>query len=191
VSTIETEKNALRRTVRQVLAGLSAADRRSSDQALFKAFLNLTQVKAAKTILLFRGVGQEPETTRLFSPLRDLGKIIYFPKCLPGNQMEIRQVTDESALIPGAYGFPEPGEECPIVEPGRLDLVLVPALCYDKHCFRLGQGGGYYDRFLEHYSGYTVGLCRDAVLQEKVPVGPHDRSVHCVLTEISRFSQKA
>ncbi|MPM16641.1 putative protein YqgN [bioreactor metagenome] len=191
MSTIEAEKTALRRTVRQVLAGMSSADRRASDQALFEAFLNLTQVKTAKSILLFRGVGLEPETANLISPLRDLGKIMCFPKSLPGSLLEIRQVEDESALVPGTYGIPEPGEECPLMEPGRLDLVLVPALCYDKHCFRLGQGGGYYDRFLERYSGYTVGFCRDAVLQENVPVGPHDRCVHCVLTEKRRFSRKA
>lgn len=191
MSTIEADKAALRRTVRLALAGLSEEERRASDRALFEALFNLTEVKTAKSILLFRGIGQEPETARLISPLRDRGKTIYFPKCLPGSLLEIRQVEDESSLVPGAYGIPEPGEECPLMEPGRLDLVLVPALCYDKHGFRLGQGGGYYDRFLARYIGYTVGLCREAVLQERIPAELHDRCVHCVLTEKRRFSEKA
>ena len=62
-------------------------------------------------------------------------------------------------------------------------LILVPALCYDRLCRRLGQGGGYYDRYLAGYGGATVGLCREGLLQEAVPVEAHDRPVDCVLTE--------
>ena len=56
-------------------------------------------------------------------------------------------------------------------------MVLVPAVCYDRSRFRLGQGGGYYDRYLSGYGGATVGLCRDALLLERVPRERHDLPV--------------
>ena len=53
---------------------------------------------------------------------------------------------------------------------------------------RLGYGGGYYDRWLEHFSGVTVGLCREAVLQDRVPDEAHDAIVDILLTERESLS---
>ena len=68
-----------------------------------------------------------------------------------------------------------------------IDLALVPAVCYDRRGFRLGFGGGYYDRWLSGFSGFTVGLCRDCVLQDRVPTEDHDCRVDLLLTETRRF----
>ena len=67
--------------------------------------------------------------------------------------------------------------------PEDIDLVLVPAVCYDRRGYRLGFGGGYYDRWLEHFSGSRVGLCRTAILQEEVPIEAHDTKVQVLITE--------
>ena len=55
--------------------------------------------------------------------------------------------------------------------------------CYDEGGRRLGFGGGYYDRWLESFSGTTVGLCRECVLQRSLPVEPHDLGVHVLVTD--------
>jgi len=75
-----------------------------------------------------------------------------------------------------------------VLDPGEIDLILVPALCYDRRRFRLGQGGGYYDRYLANYRGRTVGLCRDLVLQDALPREATDLPVGLVLTESMFFS---
>ena len=77
----------------------------------------------------------------------------------------------------------EPGEDCPLAARESIDLILVPGLCFDRLGYRLGQGGGYYDRYLAGYAGATVGLCRRAVLQEAVPREAHDRPVDLVVTD--------
>ncbi len=177
------DKAALRAQVRARAAALTAPVRADSDRALFRRFLALPQVERAGTILLFSGVGTEPATAALLGPLWAMGKTLCLPKCLPGRAMEARAVAPDRPLVPGAFGIPEPGEDCPALEPGRLDLILVPALCYDRAGYRLGQGGGYYDRYLPRTSAVTVGLCRDALLLESVPAEPHDRRVDLVLTE--------
>ena len=154
-----------------------------SDGALFRRFLALPQVETAGAMLLFRGVGREPDTRLLVEALLERGKTVCLPRCLPQSGMEARAVRGPEDLAPGRWDIPEPGEACPLLPREMLDLILVPALCYDRLCRRLGQGGGYYDRYLAGYGGATVGLCREGLLQEAVPVEAHDRPVDCVLTE--------
>ena len=66
--------------------------------------------------------------------------------------------------------------------------MLVPAVCYDRRGYRLGFGGGYYDRWLADFSGVRVGLCRGAVLQDRVPTEAHDARVDILLTEEESLS---
>ncbi|WP_130848090.1 5-formyltetrahydrofolate cyclo-ligase [Intestinimonas timonensis] len=176
-------KAALRRTVRAQAAAMTANQRRESDEPLFRRFLALPWTAEAETLLLFYGVGTEPDTGRLLPELWRLGKRVCLPKCLPGRAMEARLVRSGDDLRPGVFGIPEPLDACPTVDKREIDLILVPALCYDLSCRRLGQGGGYYDRYLADYGGRTVGLCREGLLQKELPVEEHDRAVDLVLTE--------
>ena len=188
-STITAEKAALRRRVRAYLEGLSPRQRRESDDALFARFLSLPQVEAADTLLLYHGMGAEPDTARLFPALWARGKRLCLPRCLPGHGMEARLIRPDSVLLPHRLGMLEPGEDCPPVKRSDIGLALVPGLAFDRSGGRLGQGGGYYDRWLSGFPGFTVGLCRECVLQPQVPREAHDQRVDLLLTEMHRFSR--
>ncbi len=179
------QKKNLRRRIRETLSALGPRERRVSDQALFEGFLALPQVAAARTILLFYGVGIEPDTKQLLAPLLAAGKRVALPRILPERQMEARVVgaPGGDVLHPGALAIPEPSEDCPLLLPGELDLILVPNLCCDRAGYRLGQGGGYYDRYLSTYQGATVALCREIVLQGRLPREEHDWPVQYLVTE--------
>ena len=179
------EKKDLRRRIREALSSLSLEERRASDQALFDGFLALPQVMAARTILLYYGVGIEPDTKQLLSPLLASGKKVALPRILPEGQMEARLVgvPGGDALIVGALAIPEPSEDAPLLRPEEIDLILVPALCCDRRGYRLGQGGGYYDRYLSIFGGATVSFCREFVLQEQLPHEEHDWPVQQLMTE--------
>ena len=176
-TSITEQKGALRRAVRARLSALSPEEREESDGILFRRFLALPGLAEA------HGMGTEPDTAKLIPALLDRGKEVLLPRCLPGRAMEARRVTRESALIRHRYGMLEPGEDCPPVRREDIGLILVPGLCFDRAGYRLGQGGGYYDRYLDGYGGLTVGLCRRAVLRDAVPREPHDRPVDLVVTD--------
>ena len=183
-SAIDLEKKELRRQVRERLAGLSPEELRVSDSALFARFLALPQVEAAKTIFAFWGIpGKEPDTARLFGELIARGKTVGLPRMLPGHQMEVRRYDPDKPLVRVSFGISEPGEDCPLLAREEIDLALVPAVCYDRRGCRLGFGGGYYDRWLEGFGGFTAGLCRRAVLQDRVPAEAHDARVDVLLSE--------
>ena len=179
-TSITEEKKTLRAQVRDRAAEIPENLRKAQDKALFKAFLGLPAVKAAGTVMAFWGVGTEPETTGLISALLASGKKVALPRCLPGGRMEARLYRG-GRLVRGTHGIAEPGEDCPMVEREAVDVILVPALCYDRRGFRLGHGGGYYDRWLAGYEGTTVGMCYKELLREELPREAHDLPVKLLL----------
>lgn len=174
------EKAALRRQVREQAAQIPEGVRNAQDNALFKTFLGLEPVKNGKTVLVYWGVEPEPQTTGLISALLAYGKQVALPVCRADGTMEARLYRG-GRLVRNRYGIPEPGEDCPTVAREALDVILVPALCYDRNGFRLGRGKGYYDRFLAGYTGVTVGMCYRELVQEAVPREEHDLPVKILL----------
>ena len=190
-STITAEKKALRLWAQRTEDRLSPHMRQMGDDLLLSRFLSLPQVKAANTILLYYGIGSEPETARLFPSLWAAGKQIFLPRCLPEHRMEIRLVQPETALVRHPYGMLEPGQEQPLGNPEQVELALVPGLAFDRTGNRLGRGAGCYDRWLASYDGFTLALCRDALLLDKVPCQPHDRPIRLVVTETGLYGLSA
>jgi len=178
------EKAALRKQIWAELAELSREELDASDAALFENFLALPEVKAAKVIFAFWGIpGREPNTRLLIEKLLSQGKSVGLPRMLPGRQMEVRKYDPAIPMVKAAFGIEEPSTDCPLIPREEIDLVLTPAVAYDVRGFRTGFGGGYYDRWLEHFTGFTAGLCRDKVLRPQVPAEPHDARVNAVITE--------
>ena len=85
-------------------------------------------------------------------------------------------------LLPGPFGNHEPAEDAPAPSP---DLVLVPGLAFDRSGFRLGRGGGFYDRFLESFPSHPVlcGVCFSCQIVPNVPREAHDARVDWILSE--------
>lgn len=165
--------------LRRWAAALPAADA----SHLLDRFLTLPQVEAARTVMVFYGVGKEPDTTGLIQALLDRGKRVALPVCLPGGQMEARLIGGLNGLVCNRYRIPEPGPCCPTVPKAEIDVVLVPHLLCDRAGRRLGHGGGYYDRWLADFAGLSVAVCPAERLVEQLPAEPTDVPVHLVLTD--------
>ena len=111
---------------------------------------------------------------------------VYLPRTLSSTQMEFREARGHAELTPGRYGIFEPGPDSPIF---RLpftaqDLLVVPALAVNKGRFRLGKGGGYYDRMrAQIQEAVIVVILPDALLELDFPAEDHDLKVSAVITE--------
>ena len=172
--TVGERKSALRRKA-ALLPKMDAPE-------LVEAFLALPQVEAADTVMLFCGVGRELDTQPILENLLARGKRVVYPVCLPGRKMETRAVTGAEHLVPGTFGIPAPGEDCPVVEREEIGAVLVPCLMCDREGYRLGFGGGYYDRWLAGYEGFTVCVCPKERMADRLPRDEFDVPVKLVLT---------
>ena len=166
---------------KQRLRRQAAALPRLDEPALARAFLALPEVEQADTVMLFCGVGRELDTTPILEALLERGKRVCYPQCLPGRQMQARAVAGQEDLQPGKFGIPAPGEDCPAVDKGEIGVVLVPCLMCDRAGYRLGYGGGYYDRWLADFQGLTVCICPEERMVDALPREEFDVPVRLVL----------
>lgn len=94
---------------------------------------------------------------------------------------------DPARLVVHPFGMAEPAADLPVVAAPEIELVLVPGLAYDRQGWRLGYGGGYYDRFLSRFNGISAGVTYQALVLDTVPHGEHDVAVGWIVTEKGIF----
>ncbi len=87
-------------------------------------------------------------------------------------------------VIRHPFGMEEPAPDLPVIPPSEIQLALVPGVAFDRDGWRLGYGGGYFDRFLHEFSGISLGITYQAVLLDQLPHGEHDVPVEWIVTEI-------
>ena len=182
---MKTEKTALRKLVRAEIAALPADYIAQSDTGIYYNIITLREFHDAKAILFYNSVGREPDTARLAALALEMGKTVAFPYCHGDGIMDARVVKDLGELVPALMGIPAPPEGAPVLPRAALDLIIVPALAFDAAGYRLGYGGGYYDRYLAGCGVFTIGLAREKLLKDAVLREEHDVAVACLVTEKS------
>ena len=96
--------------------------------------------------------------------------------------MAARRICSLADLTEQTYGIPEPGAHCPEIPPEQIDLCIVPSLACDRAGYRLGYGGGFYDRFLAAEPEHpTAALCYDFQMLPHLDTDPFDIPVDLVL----------
>lgn len=181
--TKQEEKQQLRHTIRMLETQLSPRYRAASSRAITAFLTAMPEYLAAGTVFCFVGCGREIDTRPILEHALAAGKTLCVPLCTAPGIMELRRVDCLDELSPGSYGIPEPPAEAPAVKTDAVDFAILPCTTCDHAGRRLGRGGGYYDRFLAHYRGGSVLLCREKLIREEIPVEPHDYPVPWVLTE--------
>ncbi|MEO5898588.1 MAG: 5-formyltetrahydrofolate cyclo-ligase [Ilumatobacteraceae bacterium] len=144
-------------------------DRLLRSVQLWASVAVLPEYVAASTVMAFVGTRGEPDTDPLFARIERDGKTLVLPRTL-GERLEPALVGD--GLRPGAFEVPEPSGDA--IEPGSIDLVLVPGLAFTVDGGRLGQGGGHYDRFLTQCRAPAIGVCFAEQLVDELPLHSHD-----------------
>lgn len=177
------DKQALRRDCAQKAAQMSAAQAQDSDARIFDCLISLPEYVRAHCVFTYVSVFPEPDTRRFIEYALASGKRVCVPLCLEGKRMQAKLISSTLELEPGVFGIPAPLQTQPCAECGEIGLAVVPGLCFGRKGERLGRGGGYYDRFLAQYAGFSVGLCRAAVFLGEVPEQAHDARVRAVITE--------
>jgi 5-formyltetrahydrofolate cyclo-ligase len=133
-------------------------------------------------VMAFVGVASEPDTSGLIHVLHDLGAIVYLPRVVGDEIVAVRHDPGAPMEV-GAYGIPAPLGVAAV--PLVIDLVVVPGLAFTPDGHRLGQGGGYYDRYLALLRAdcVSVGVCFHEQLVQSVPGEAHDQRVSRVVTD--------
>jgi 5-formyltetrahydrofolate cyclo-ligase len=183
----EPSKKLLRIALRDRRHNLPAHLVRQDSARIRERLLALDCVRGARSVMLYLPVRGEVDTWPLLDHFWARGSEVLLPRChdnTPG-LMDAYAVTSRADLGPGCFGLIEPeaklARKIPAPEP---EVILVPALAFDRNGYRLGFGGGYYDRFLPTLTcaPFLVGPAYAFQLIESVPVEPWDRPVDMVVT---------
>ena len=124
--------------------------REDASYKLVHKLIETDEYKQAKNIMLFYPIKNE---VNLLELLQDNSKTFYLPK-VDGQKLLCCEYKNGDILCESCFKTLEPTSQP--IDKNIIDLVIVPALCCDKNNFRLGYGGGFYDRFLADYKGKTV-----------------------------------
>jgi len=180
---IGSQKAELRERLREIIADLPEDYIECSNNGLLQPVTALKEFLDARNIMIYHSVEREPATPEIAKTALAMGKTVAFPYCYRGGIMNARVVGSLSELRPAMLGIPAPQDSAPIIMPEELDFIIVPALTYDRTGYRLGYGGGYYDRYLCGIPAFKAGLARSRLIVDELPKQPHDIAVDCVITE--------
>ena len=158
-------KAELRKKILQEMKTLSQEQKIAMDQALTERFLNHPFYQEAKVIATYLSFPHEFQTQELIEQaLRD-GKKVLIPKTYPKGCMDF-VVYDAQQLVKTSFGLLEPQGDLEVVDTSRIDLIHVPGLAFTTEGYRIGYGGGYYDRYLEHFAGQSLSTIYPCQVQE-------------------------
>ena len=139
-------------------------------------------VRGARRVLAYVAFGDEPDPIAPWMRLDGAPALATTRTVGRGEPLQLRAWVEPFERHP--YGFLQPRRDAPPVDPGEIDIVLVPGLAFDVHGARLGHGQGHYDRLLPTLPGHVprVGVTLDALIVERLPTEPHDAPMTHLLT---------
>lgn len=178
-------KKELRKSLQEQLSTITKAAYEHYSYLIAKRLYEESFWKEANTIGITVSKIPEVDTYQIIRKCWEAGKTVVIPKCIPiDRRLEFRTLTAFNQLESVYYGLLEPvpsmTEE---VQPNEIDLLIVPGLAYTRRRYRLGFGGGYYDRFLQNYKGHTLSLAFQMQIVEEIPIEEHDLPVEKIITD--------
>lgn len=179
------DKAAYRKEAITYLKHLTEQSKQQKERELTAKLLNSSIWKDAKTIGITLAQGFEWATKPIIEAAWSQHKIVCVPKCYPEEKaLVFYQLDAFDQLEVVYYNLLEPIPELTKkTAKNEMDLMLVPGVLFDRKGFRIGFGGGYYDRFLMEYPHITASLCSTAQLVDRVPQEDFDIPVQYLITE--------
>ena len=174
-------KSELRKQALHEMKAIPRTQKVTLDLALTERLLQHPFYQEAKIIATYLSFSHEFQTQGLIEKaLRD-GKKVLIPKTYPKGRMDF-VVYHPQQLVKTSFGLLEPQGDLEVVDASQIDLIHVPGLAFTTEGYRIGYGGGYYDRYLKHFSGHTLSTIYPCQIQDFIPE-KHDIPVQEVLID--------
>ena len=174
-------KSELRKQVLQDMKAIPREQKQAMAQALTEELLQHPFYQEAKVIATYLSFPHEFQTQGLVEQALKDGKKVLIPKTYPKGRMDF-VVYDAQQLVKTSFGLLEPQGDLEVVNASQIELIHVPGLAFTMEGYRIGYGGGYYDRYLEHFSGHTLSTVYPCQIQDFISEN-HDIPVQEVLID--------
>jgi 5-formyltetrahydrofolate cyclo-ligase len=175
-------KKALRQDILRKRSELPAEERKAKSREIENLLFNLSDVKTADIIMFYASFRSEVETHAMVRRALAEGKRVVLPK-IKGRDLSLIEITDfDRDVKPGVWAIPEP-KGGQLIEPGQIQVIIVPGAAFDDQGNRVGYGAGFYDKLLKEFKGATVALAFELQMVSDIPADAHDVPVQKIITE--------
>ena len=179
-------KSSIRKAMKVAFAQMDKDEQQEVSLTLQDVLFESDLWQKAQTIGTYLSVGSEWDTRAIVNRAFQDGKKVAVPKTIPKTkELIFYEMTDWSQINKdGYFGLDEPDvEKTTPVKKDAIDLLIVPGLVFTKKGYRVGFGGGYYDRYLTDFIQPTVSLVHTKQFVEDFPIEPFDIPVQYLVTE--------
>jgi len=193
VETLASEKQTLRRALKQRLNALPGADRNELEREACRRFQRSAYFACARSIMLYAPSPGEFDVTPTILAALGAGRLVTLPRVdWDRGTLTAHAISAyPGGLVEGRHGIQEPPPDSDPVDTSDLDLVVAPGVGFDSWGGRLGRGAGFYDRFLggRAFVGLAVGVALEAQVTDRLPMRDAsegvvpDRRMDAVITE--------
>lgn len=183
------DKIQWRKELKKVLLSMGKEERKAKSKAISNLFFQTEEWKTADSIGITVSRGFELDTSYIIEQAWKEGKTVAVPKCYSKHkQMEFREIRSFEELENVYMDLYEPKlEVTSSIEASQMNMIIVPGLVFDREGYRIGYGGGYFDRYLQTYIGSKLSLAYRLQTTTSVPHENYDIPVDKIITEDGRF----
>lgn len=182
------DKHTIRQRIKTQKSLLTEAERLAGAAAVFAAVEHTAAFMLAEHILMYNSLPDELSTREFIAKWAGR-KHFYLPR-VNGVNLEVLPY-DRTRMHLGAFRIEEP-DGTDTIDPGTMDLIIVPAVAMDREGNRLGRGKGFYDRLLPQTRAMTIGVGYDfQLVAEGIPAEPHDAPLDMVVTETRIYRRRS
>ncbi len=143
-------------------------------------------IKEADYLLLFSAIRSEIDVSSLISYAGKNTRIGY-PRCIPSEKrLDFCVCHDRDDLVEGFRGIKEPSSSCRVISADEYtgrSVCIVPGLVFGRDMYRIGYGGGYYDRFLSGFPGIKIGVANSECIVDITEHDTFDIQCDIIITE--------
>ena len=187
MNSIADEKNLLRKKILCLRDELTSDERLEKSRHIQARLLSLPDIKKATNLFFYVSFRSEVYTHEMIRSMLAEGKSVIVPVTdMENRKLILSRITDfDDDLAPGAMGILEPlPEKMALVQAEEIDVVITPGAVFCEEGWRIGYGGGFYDRFLTESGKCSYGLAFDMQITGSVAHDPqYDVAVDHIVTE--------
>ena len=179
-------KAGIRRDIKAARALLAGGKEQFWNEQLFSCISRMPEIINASLVYCYISYNHEADTRQLLGFLWEHGIRTAVPKVLGAGQMAFYEIFSMADLEPGLMGIPEPGAGSQPVR-GQQAAVITPGLAFDRNGYRVGYGGGYYDRFFASEPQHLrIGIAYEFQVYDSLPSDDYDEQLDYLIVSGDR-----
>ena len=185
---IANDKVILRKQMRSIRKAISSEERAKLEAELETRLLSLPAIRHVKCIAAYCPAGSETRFVTNLDHLFELeqGPTVAFPIVQSQTDMSFYrfEIDDDRSMLAQPTKIVRDIDADKLIKPSQIDVMFIPGIAFDEHGRRLGQGGGYYDRYLPRVREdcMLIGIAFDEQIVDAVPSDANDASVDYIIT---------